>query len=708
MAKNRLWCRLALVVPLWLAASAAFAQSDPPGRVGRLSYMEGTVSFHGPDPDQWSPATLNYPVVAGASFWTEPGARAEIQVGAAEFRLDQTTLLDVVALDDAATRLQLDQGVLNVHLQVAPSGGVEVMTPLGVIDLVGPGSYHIDAGHGDPSTPPERVEVTVLDGRAEASGPRHRIEILEGERAILAGDPVSITLAEGGATSFDDWALERERREQAIAAAQYVSPGVTGYQDLDDYGQWGNDPNYGAVWYPTGVPADWAPYRYGHWAWIQPWGWTWIDDSPWGFAPFHYGRWAEIDGRWGWCPGVVVARPVYAPALVAFIGGGGWSVSIASGPALPAVGWVPLAPFEVYHPYYRTSVTYVRQVNITNVREIEIRRTERPREGEREERAERYANHRAATVVPSEAFTHAAPVHRASLAIHEDELRRAQVTPSVANLRPTPTARAGVAAPHAAETIVPHPNLPATVARSPAASPQPHRDQHEELPPRAPGPSFAGRPVRPMPAVVHPPQQPTNAPRIDAQPGRTPGAPPHPAAPPAQVQIIRPTPPVAPHIEAQPGRTPDAAQHPATPPAQVQITRPAAPAAPHVEAQPGRTPDAAPHPATPPAQVQIVRPAPPAAPHIEAAPTRAQGAAPPRPVAAPTLQMARPSPPATPPTQARPPMVQIERPVQQTRLAPTPQGWQRAPQPPAAAAPAPHPAPHPAPAQDHNEHKPGG
>ena len=76
MAKNRLWCCVALITPLWLAATAAFAQADPPARVGRLSYIEGTVSFHGPDPDQWTPATLNYPVVAGASFWTEPGARA--------------------------------------------------------------------------------------------------------------------------------------------------------------------------------------------------------------------------------------------------------------------------------------------------------------------------------------------------------------------------------------------------------------------------------------------------------------------------------------------------------------------------------------------------------------------------------------------------------------------------------------------------------
>jgi hypothetical protein len=643
MAKNRFLCRVALIIPLSLAATAASAQSDPPGRVGRLSYMEGTVSFYSRDVNQWTPATLNYPVVAGASFWTEPGARAEIEVGAAEFRLDQTTLLDIVALDDDATRLELDQGVLNLHLHAVPQGGVEVATPLGVVDLVAAGSYHIDAGHGDPTTPPDRVEVTVLEGRAEVSGPRHRIEVFEGERAILAGDPLTITLAEGSAAPFDDWALQRERREQALATAQYVSPEATGYQDLDDYGRWDTSPSYGPIWYPTAVPDDWAPYRYGHWAWVPPWGWTWIDDAPWGFAPFHYGRWVEAEGRWGWCPGEVVRHPVYAPALVAFIGGTGWSVNIANGGTLPAVGWVPLAPHEVFHPYYRTSVTYVRQVNITNVRETDIRRITNVTVAERPQAAERFANHRAATVVPAEAFTHAAPVHRATLALQPDALRQAQVTPSIAHLRPTPAARAGVAAPHMAEAILPRPNVPATVARPAAAGPQTRVERREEPPPQAPGPRFGGQPLRPTPALVHPPQQPAAPPR-----------------------------------EAAPGRT----------------QSPSAPAAPQ-----------------PP---QVVRPAPPAPTHMEAGPTHAPGAAPLRP-AAPTAQMARPAPtvqvfrPAPPPTVAarapRPPVVQIEHPVQQTRLAPTPQGWVRSPRP--AAAPA-HPAPHPAPGQEHTDHKPGG
>ncbi len=43
--------------------------------------------------------------------------------------------------------------------------------------------------------------------------------------------------------------------------------------------------NNGTVWYPQSVPTNWAPYRDGHWAYVAPWGWTWIDDAPWGFNP---------------------------------------------------------------------------------------------------------------------------------------------------------------------------------------------------------------------------------------------------------------------------------------------------------------------------------------------------------------------------------------------------------------------------------------
>ena len=116
-------------------------------------------------------------------------------------------------------------------------------------------------------------------------------------------------------------------------SARYVAPGVIGYQDLDYYGRWQVVPTYGAIWVPTSVPAGWAPYRYGHWVWVAPWGWTWVDDAPWGFAPFHYGRWVSYGGYWGWAPGpsYVGWRPYYAPALVGWVGGAGWGFGVSFG-----------------------------------------------------------------------------------------------------------------------------------------------------------------------------------------------------------------------------------------------------------------------------------------------------------------------------------------------------------------------------------------
>jgi hypothetical protein len=163
---------------------------------------------------------------------------------------------------------------------------------------------------------------------------------------------------------FEQWVRRDDSREQQYSARHPISPEMTGAEDLDDNGQWTTHPEYGAVWTPTTVVAGWAPYRYGHWAWVRPWGWTWIDDASWGFAPFHYGRWFYWGSRWCWAPGTYVRRPVYAPAMVAWVGGPHLSVSVSVG---QPVGWVPLAPREAYYPAYRVSPVYIKQVNVTHV-----------------------------------------------------------------------------------------------------------------------------------------------------------------------------------------------------------------------------------------------------------------------------------------------------------------------------------------------------
>ena len=207
---------------------------------------------------------------------------------------------------------------------------------------------------------------------------------------------------------LDNWAFQRDHNEDGAESANYVSPETTGYEDLDDYGRWQYVGDYGTVWVPSGVAADWAPYRNGHWAFIDPWGWTWVEDEPWGFAPFHYGRWAYAENRWCWVPGPVAVRPVYAPALVAFVGGNG--IVIGGG---PGVAWFPLAPGEVYMPYYRGSRGYVERLNVTNT-VINVPRVVNVY-NQRDVTNIRYINQRVnngVTVVSRDTFINARPVYR--------------------------------------------------------------------------------------------------------------------------------------------------------------------------------------------------------------------------------------------------------------------------------------------------------
>ena len=209
-------------------------------------------------------------------------------------------------------------------------------------------------------------------------------------------------------------------RSRVMAQSQnYVAPDMTGAEDLPQYGDWQQTPDYGPVWYPNNVQADWEPYRYGHWESVAPWGWTWIDDQPWGFAPFHYGRWANIGGRWGWCPGRYEPHPVYAPALVAFIGGAGISLSLGHG---PDVGWVPRAPGEFYRPPYRGGQRYIENLNRA------VGRGEGGREHfDRGGNAESFANRRFATVVPQDVLRGARPVGRSAVSVPAGAFGRAQV-----------------------------------------------------------------------------------------------------------------------------------------------------------------------------------------------------------------------------------------------------------------------------------------
>jgi phage FluMu protein gp41 len=343
-------------------AQAADDASDPPSRVARLSYLAGDVGFLPAGARDWSDASINRPLTTGDRLSTSADARAELELGGSSLRMDGGADFGLLDLDDQIAQIELTQGTLSLSVRDLDAGqSIEIDTPTVALVVDRPGNFRVDVGDGTRDT-----RISVRDGSATVYGEDSAQRSVSAGRSYVFGDStlarVSISDLDGD-DAFDAWAASRERRYVRSDSRQYVSDQVIGYQDLDQYGDWQSDTDYGAVWYPTAVATDWAPYRSGHWAYIAPWGWSWVDDAPWGFAPYHYGRWAHVHGRWGWIPGPRNIRPVYAPALVAFVGGGGWSVGIGSGP----VGWFPLGPGEIYNPWYRASRSYYTQVNITNI-----------------------------------------------------------------------------------------------------------------------------------------------------------------------------------------------------------------------------------------------------------------------------------------------------------------------------------------------------
>jgi hypothetical protein len=434
-------CGLAVAVLLAVIGSAAGQESgtdaknsgadNPPARVARLSYLKGSVSFLRAGVDQWSDAALNYPVTTGDRIYTDSGARAELQVGNYTIRISERTDLIVTNLNDQLLQLGLQQGTLRVSVYRLPTGDtVEVDTPNGAVTAVQPGDLRLQV---DPDG--EMSEVAVYRGSVEVTGGGISQTLQAGQAAKLTGQDnvalVSIPLPRGD--DFDKWCEDRDRRISSSKSAQYVSPAVPGLDDLDDHGTWESVADYGPIWYPTGVAVGWVPYRFGRWVWVGPWGWTWVEDEPWGFCQFHYGRWVHVGVRWGWLPGPIAPVPVYAPAFVAFVGGPNFSITIGGGP-VSLTAWFPLGPGEPFFPWYHCRETYIQQVNITNIKNVtNIMNIVNVTNINNVHYAYRSI---ATTAVPANAFRNGQPVARQMVRLTPQQIEHEQIIPHP-NVNPT-------------------------------------------------------------------------------------------------------------------------------------------------------------------------------------------------------------------------------------------------------------------------------
>jgi hypothetical protein len=453
---------------------------DPPGRVARLNYFEGSVSFQPGGENDWVTAVVNRPMVTGDNLWADENSRAEAHIGSTAIRLGPKTGITFLEINDQTTQIRLAEGSLIVRVRhVDDDDTYEVDTPNLVFALVQPGDYRIDVNADGSQT-----VTTVWHGRGEVTGGGSSYTVIAGQSATFTGtNPLTYDIAQIPRTdSFEQWAFDRDDREDHADSANYVSREMTGYEDLDESGDWSYVAGYGPCWRPRTVAVGWAPYRFGNWTFVAPWGWTWVEDEPWGFAPFHYGRWAFVNSGWFWVPGPVVVRPIWAPALVAFVGGGPgfrFSASIGGG-----VGWFPLGPGEVFVPGYRVSRNYVTNVNITNTRVNVTNITNVYNTVIVNHNVNRasYVNQRVnggVTVVSRDTFVNARPVARNVVSVLQREIETAPVGRG-AQVEPVRASVLGAGRPASVRPPAAVMNRQVVAQRPPAAAPRPFEQRQAQ------------------------------------------------------------------------------------------------------------------------------------------------------------------------------------------------------------------------------------
>jgi hypothetical protein len=339
---------------------------NPPSRVARVSVVDGSVSLQPGGTGDWGTAQRNRPVTIGDKIWVDKDSRAELQAGQVAVHLGSMTALSFLNLDQNVTQMRLPEGKISFRVRELRQGeNYEVDTPNLAFTVKEAGAFRIDVNENGDFT-----SVTAIRGAGEIAASGQIYPIKAGERVDVTGADGSVKVSTGPAPApdtLDQWAQQRDIGEDQSASSKYVNRDTVGYNDLDDYGTWKQDETYGNVWVPNNVGSDWAPYSNGNWAYVAPWGWTWVGYEPWGFAPYHYGRWHYFGSYWGWCPGPIYAAPFYGPAFVGWLGGFGVGFGVGFGWGWGGgFGWFPLGWGEPFHPWYHCGWGYYRGINVRN------------------------------------------------------------------------------------------------------------------------------------------------------------------------------------------------------------------------------------------------------------------------------------------------------------------------------------------------------
>ena len=255
----------------------------------------GTVSIQPSGSDDWGRAYPNLPVGPGDRIYTDQDGQVEVQVGQTYIRIGPNSDVTLVNDDQNAIAWGVAQG--SVHVQsfgLWQGQSLDLSTANSDARIGNAGEFRVDVVPDQGATIftslGNGLVVTGAGGFWQQMGNWQSLE-------VAGTNPVDAQwLQPAGADELDQWSQQRDRQIQNAASYQYVNPEMPGAADLDANGDWTPDSDYGPVWFPRNVSADWEPYHNGHWVNRDPWGWVWVEDEPWGYAPFHYGRWVSYRG----------------------------------------------------------------------------------------------------------------------------------------------------------------------------------------------------------------------------------------------------------------------------------------------------------------------------------------------------------------------------------------------------------------------------
>ena len=296
----------------------AQAPADQPGRaVARISVLSGDASVTRGDASAPVAAAVNAPLMAGDSLSVAPGATAELQMDAANFaRIAGDSQIRLSSLDGDKYQIQLSKGLVTYRVLRQTNAQSEIDTPLVAVHPYGLAAVRVEVA------PDGSTRVTVRHGAVDVYTPKGTERINEGSTMMVRGSADDPEFQVVSALAVDQWDTWNDQRDTYLSRAQsprYASPDVVGTEDLDNYGRWSNDPQYGNVWTPT-VPSTWAPYQNGQWVWEDYYGWTWVPLRPVGLGSvplrivvFPHGTWLVVVPRRALWPLLVSpgARRIY-------------------------------------------------------------------------------------------------------------------------------------------------------------------------------------------------------------------------------------------------------------------------------------------------------------------------------------------------------------------------------------------------------------